>query len=834
MSPSTDMLTGSTEQLGLRLAGELRRRWQSGEQIPAEQLLVQHPELSQHPEAAIELIYEEYCQREAAGQKGVEQDLVRRFPQWASQLAVMLDCHRRVIEADLSQPRFPGVGERLGDFKLVKELARGSRGRVFLAAQTALGDRPVVLKITPLDGSEHVSLARLQHTNIVPLYSVLDDLERGIRVLCMPYFGRATLASLLTDLANVPPASRRGCDIVKTIDRMQDLSCSEIVSASAARQMLASVSFVQAICWITACLADALQFAHERGLVHLDLKPSNILLATDGQPMLLDFHLAREPTHPGRPAPESFGGTPPYMPPEQLSAIGSLRDGKPVAVGVDGRADVFALGAILYESLGGRLPLSTQTTPLARVNSQVSTGLSDILHKCVADRAEARYPDAYSLAEDLRRHLTDQPLAGVANRSLGERWHKWRRRRPAALRTMVMLLVVAAALAIVVSGAALHLHDRHEQSRLALLTAQRQMSRAGERAEAVKTLERALDLLAYSPFAKDLRQTIRSELAQARSLDLAEQLSRLADDVRLTYGSTEVMVPERRRALVAQCSTLWQKRDMVLRTIATADDTQVRADLLDLAVFAASLQVDPEGESDSVEQQGHREALHILDQARAALGSSAVLEHESRIHHRALGLPESVISPPPHTAWEHCMLGRALLRSGELARASQELAAAVSLEPAARWPNFYAGVCAHRMGRYQDAVTSFSVCIGSGPDVAGYYYNRAMSYTALGRIELALGDYNRALQIEPGHAAAALNRGVVHFQHGRLAEARADLQRAFEHGADAAAVHFNLALVYRADHAHTLALHHARQALEHDPGHEGSRLLRESLQRLPD
>jgi hypothetical protein len=298
VSSSISCVTGgAAEQVGPELAREMRRRWRAGERTAAEEFLSRHPELWQQPEAAVDLIYEEYCLREASGQQGVEQDLLRRFPQWAGPLRIMLDCHVRVLDADGDRPRFPTAGERIGDFLLLAELARGARGRVFLAEQTALAGRPVVLKITPLDGGEHQSLARLQHTNIVPLYSVLDDAVRRIRALCMPYFGRATLASLLEWLSGVASAARTGRHVLDAIDQAREPSSppATAASAGAARQMLANVSYVQAMSWITACLADALQFAHERGLVHLDLKPSNVLLASDGQPMLLDFHLAREP-----------------------------------------------------------------------------------------------------------------------------------------------------------------------------------------------------------------------------------------------------------------------------------------------------------------------------------------------------------------------------------------------------------------------------------------------------------------------------------------------------------------------------------------------------------
>ena len=819
------------------LTREMRRLWHAGERTPAEALLARRPELAQCPEAAVDVVYEEYCLREAAGETGVEQDLLLRFPQWAGPLRVMLDCHRRVLAPDQDEPAFPSAGERLGDFQLLAEIGRGARGRVFLATQPSLADRPVVLKVVPLDGAgggcEHLSLARLQHTNIVPLYAAIDDPGRRLRVLCMPYFGRATLASLLGSLARVPPAERAGRHVVDAIDRADGSSnpASE-APGGAARQMLERVSYVQAMCWITACLADALHFAHERGLVHLDLKPANVLLASDGQPMLLDFHLARGPVlaRAGAPAPENFGGTPPYMPPEQRAAMRALRDGRPVEADVDRRADVYALGAMLYEALGGVLSAESAAPlpPLARVNPRVSTGLSDVAAKCLAADPADRYPDALTLADDVRRHLTDQPLAGVANRSLAERWRKWRRRRPGALRVAALLGATAALLA----GAAWHVHDRRQHAELAMRDGRRQLQAGGDSAEAVLTFRRGLDLLGPVPFGGDLRAGLREQLAAAQRAQLAGQLRDAADAVRMLPGVDADTVPEARlRLLVGQCDTFWQRRDDIVRALGPAVSADVRADLRDIAIAAAELRVRLAPAADAA--PARRDAVRLLAEAERMFGpSAAIAEYEKAWaggadpRHAARG-----VIAVPRTASEHGALGRAYLASGDLARASEELSAALRADPADRWANFYAGVCAYRIGRYGEAVTAFSTCIGAAPDSAGCYHNRAAAFAALGRPDDALRDYDRALALDPAHAAAALNRAVLHLGANRLDAARADLRLALGNGADPAAVHYNLALVHLAANDRAAASRAAALALERDPSHARARELAATLGR---
>src|SRR5436190_898787 len=212
----------TTAALVSELAAEMTRRWRQGERPIAEEFLDRHPDLWHHPEAAADLIYEELCLRQEFGPALPLEEVLGRFPQWRAQLEVLIDC-QRILTGEMAPAarRFPAAGETLGDFLLLAELGRGAQGPVFLASQLSLGDRPVVLKLTPCDADEHLSLARLQHTHIVPLYSVQDHPARGLRTLCMPYFGGATLSQLLEAMRSVPPARRTGQTLLAALDRLR-------------------------------------------------------------------------------------------------------------------------------------------------------------------------------------------------------------------------------------------------------------------------------------------------------------------------------------------------------------------------------------------------------------------------------------------------------------------------------------------------------------------------------------------------------------------------------------------------------------------------------------
>ena len=181
----------------------------------------------------------------------------------------------------------------------------------------------------------------------------------------------------------------------------------------------------------------------------MDVKPSNVLLAGDGQPMLLDFHLARSPIGPDGPPPAWMGGTPGVH--VAGAAAGRWRPcaraGRSATRSTAVPTSTRWACCCTSRSAG---PCRSRATRRCRRSIAATrgspSGLSDIIHKCLCRDPRDRYPDAAALATDLRRHLADLPLRGVPNRSWAERWRKWRRRRPSALsRGGLIVLILAAA-----------------------------------------------------------------------------------------------------------------------------------------------------------------------------------------------------------------------------------------------------------------------------------------------------------------------------------------------------------------------------------------------------
>jgi WD40 repeat protein len=481
------------------LRADQARRWQRGERLPAEAYLAQLPPLRADGETAVDLICSEVLLRERLGESPGVDEYVQRFPQFADQLRTQFELYRDLAAAALPDSRDGTVpaakadpadtdpfatrppaeatasgpdrldagtlplGPRSGSgevavpgYEVLGVLGRGGMGIVYKARQDGL-NRLVALKMIQPAGTGPDDLARfrreaeaaaqLQHPNIVQVHAVGECEGR-------PYFSLEFVdgGSLAQKAAAGPLPPEQAARLVETVAR-------------------------------------AAHAAHQRGIVHRDLKPANILLTADGTPKIADFGLAKrldvqvDQTQLGL-----ILGTPSYMAPEQ--AQGHSHDLGPAA-------DVYALGAVLYELLTGRPPFQAATVlvlleqvraqePVAptRLQPRLPRDLETICLQCLRKEPRKRYASALDLADDLRRFLNGEPIrarpAGAWERAV-----KWARRRPAVAALAAAVVLVAAL------GFALVTWQWQRAERASRTAADRADAEAAARHEAVVALEQA-------------------------------------------------------------------------------------------------------------------------------------------------------------------------------------------------------------------------------------------------------------------------------------------------------------------------------------------------------
>ena len=411
---------------------EQKARWERGERRTVEDCLAGYPALRDDAEAAVDLIYQEYVIRRQLGEPAQPEEYFRRFPAWSDALIRQFavdEALRGVDTPTLLLPgRVPAEEGRgpeepraarsaplpaLDGYEVLDELGRGGMGIVYKARDRRLG-RIVAIKMIAESAyaqpaqlqrfqAEAEAVARLRHPSIIAIHAIGQ--ERG-----RPYFSLefAEGGNLAQRLAQGPITSRQAADLV-------------------------------------AALARAVQAAHQAGIIHRDLKPSNVLLAADGTPKIGDFGLAKLlDDESARTLSGEVLGTPSYMAPEQ--AEGHSRAAGPAA-------DIYAMGAILYQALTGRPPflgasavetlklvVSTEVVPPRRQRPDVPRDLETICLKCLEKEPVRRYVDAAALGEDLRRFLEGRPIAARPVGALG-RLGRWGRRNPTLAATTAALVL---------------------------------------------------------------------------------------------------------------------------------------------------------------------------------------------------------------------------------------------------------------------------------------------------------------------------------------------------------------------------------------------------------
>ena len=402
-------------EMAMSFSLELIERWRRHNNPDTHDVLSAYPGLARCKRAVVDLAYEEFCLRLEAGEDFDWVDFCQRFPDVEDSLQRRIAVHLALDENPLFQvhedvTNWPRVGKVFAGYEIIGEIGRGSFARVYQAKEIALGRRPVVIKVCVQPSHEAKTLGKLKHRNIIPVHSV-QKVESGLTILCMPFLGMFTLADLLettygcqgTRVEQSKPSNQspdcRGNQLRQTTDRSETNGYGKVAHVNYALE-----TGIQ--------LCEALQYLHDQGILHLDLKPSNILVDNERKPIVLDFNLSFDRTGlDGR-----TGGTLCYMSPEQRQVVFS-REGD--VRQLDVRTDVFSVGVILFELLNGNLPFGNKTAkeidlagydpvryPWNRKNRLLSKGIMKVIDQCLQEDPTQRHASASELASALRSQRT--------------------------------------------------------------------------------------------------------------------------------------------------------------------------------------------------------------------------------------------------------------------------------------------------------------------------------------------------------------------------------------------------------------------------------------------
>jgi tetratricopeptide (TPR) repeat protein len=680
-------------------------------------------------------------------------------------------------------------------YEILGELGRGGMGVVYKARHIQL-KRLVALKMLrggSLEAeadlarfrAEAEAVARLQHPNIVQIHEVGDSDGR-------PFFSLELVegGSLDRRIGGAPLPARGSAQLLLTV-------------------------------------AQAVHYAHCRGIIHRDLKPHNVLLTPDGRPKVTDFGLAKQlPAEPGvLPGNLTQSGavmdTPSYMAPEQ--AQGRSKEIGPAA-------DVYALGAVLYEMLTGRPPfcgesswdtvvqvITADPVPPRQLQPKVPRDLETICLKCLHKQPPRRYASAEDLANDLRRFLGGKPIRARPI-GPGERAVKWARRRPATA-ALVGFCAIALGVSLWFNG---YLHR-------AVRAAQADEQAARRDAEAAKLA--ALRGATQGLISQGRQALVRQDWdgarlqfaaalakagAEADLADLKGEAARLLNGVRwdreryrrfrkrrddalfhltLFTGldlATNLQVTRQaaRKALALFGSDPRQKAARALNSpyLGAGEKVEVRAGCYQLLLVLAEALAHPLPGQEGQGRRQAEQALRVLDRA-VALGPPTRAYHLRRARYlnvldrsdearRELARARAAGGAGVDDSF---LAGEGLYQQGNVQQAAVEFENALRSQPNHFWSQYGLALCRLKGQRLAEAKAHLTACLSLQPNFAWLYALRGFCHTELGEFAAAEADLARALASDPGEAtryAVLVNRGVLRTRQRRYARAAADFRRA--------------------------------------------------------
>jgi serine/threonine protein kinase/Flp pilus assembly protein TadD len=674
---------------------------------------------------------------------------------------------RRRAEGDAALPKF------LGDFELLREIGRGGMGVVFEAKQISL-NRTVALKVLPpsvvIDTvaisrfeREAQAAARLHHTNIVPVYAIGE--ASGHHYYAMELLDGEPLSHLLDRLRRGSADPLIGEAWLRDSDGRQEGSGGSSGAGSTIRSDTSASgrAWFDAVARHVAAVADALQYAHDLGVVHRDVKPSNLILKREGRLCLTDFGLARVGAEPGLTLSGALLGTPAYMSPEQIAAGRAT---------VDHRTDVYSLGAVLYEMLTLHRPFEGSTReevmsailakePRAprRLNRRTPVDLETICLKAMEKDPGQRYASAGEMAGDLRRYLARELIA-ARRASLPRRIAKGIRRNPLASTVVIAAVLLAGSAGITFS------YKRGQEAAAAQVAVSQATLdlREGLYREGLAVVEQALRIAPDLDALQLLRATLLLKLVRPReAVDQAERL-------------------------LAQNPGDWRAH-LILASTAGSRLAGMHSPALDAAAHMKIVQAHAPETADvyflrALLAEPTSEQIRLLDRALELDPShaEALLERINR-YHRVKNFPaaladcDRLLAVRPRSTQGRRMRAWTYYYQRDLAKARAEIDRAIEIDPN-DGPNYWMRATLHDdASRLNEALADLDRAVALSPTTARFLRQRSGVLLDRGEEERAFADASHAVELDPDDAENHAQLLHVLWKAGRKDDLRSAVTR---------------------------------------------------------
>jgi len=758
-------------------------------------------------------------------------------------------------EGDNASSPNPAAAVPLGDFHLLREIGRGGMGVVYEAEQLSLGRR-VALKVLPLAATldprrlqrfknEAQAAAGLHHTNIVPVYFV--GCERGVHYYAMQLIEGQTLAAAVGELRRQREAGKKKSrpaaplrasprnaagDPEATESSRPNATALPGEADTAARAALStersdSPAYFRVVARLGIQAAEALEHAHQLGVIHRDIKPSNLMVDGRGNLWVTDFGLARLGSDPGLTLSGDLLGTLRYMSPEQALANRVL---------IDHRTDVYSLGATLYEILtlepafGGenreqvlrQIAFEEPARP-RRLNPGIPAELETIVQKALEKNPQDRYATAQELADDLRRFLEDKPIRARRPGVL-QRGRKWARRHKALL--LAMALPVLALLLL--SGNQLWSNYRQRVATELAVAEDLKEAEIWQRQEqwpkALQALERATGRLEGSS-SRSLQARVEAHRRDVALVALLKKAFLQGSAVASDHTTIDYPGTDRAYAAAFAAHGLNMAPFAMEETSGRIRASGIRFHLvtaLDYWAYAKECSLpggdgaaqravaqradddswrqrlrDSGARKDRVELERLAEEQNVLAQPQAHLLLLSYRLMAVNARPAALGLLRRAQERYPADFWINEELGNALRKDPRTAaEAVGFYRAALALQPQSPVAYFNLGCCLHDQKKLPEAIAAYRKDIELNPHSANGYNNLGTALSEQHKLPEAIAAYLKAIELRPDHAFAHSNLGVALSRQDKLPEALAALRKATAlKPGDAANAYYNLGVV---------------------------------------